>query len=269
MNILCTEIASGFFHTFSSQVDSFYRPFEVPKTKFGKPQINADGSEKTRNISASIGSLKFIQEEISATLQQIILPEYIFGGVRKKNHIQNAEFHAQNRYFFKIDLKEYFENISNNHVFKTLRSLGLSANESRIIARLTTYRCSLPKGAPTSPVLSNLVFLPTAIRLNNYCQKNGITFSCFFDDLTFSSKSKIQHHGNNLIKIIKADGFYPNNKKIHSLTNACEVTGILVKKKTIHLCKETLANRHNPNVKAYCLFVERESDRILRQAYTS
>ena len=47
----------------------------------------------------------------------------------------------------------------------------------------------LPQGAPTSPSLSNLVFEPIDIVMQNYAENNRLTYTRYADDICFSSAS--------------------------------------------------------------------------------
>src|SRR5207344_1768735 len=114
-----------------------------------------------------------------------------------------------------VDLKDFFPNISHHQVFRMFRRNKFSPTASRIFTKLTTYRGGLPQGAPTSPILSNLVFVETGEKLMSAIKDNQITFTSFLDDLNFSSKKDFKSLTQKLLEILKNDNFYIHHKKIH------------------------------------------------------
>ena len=52
----------------------------------------------------------------------------------------------------------------------------------------TTLHGSLPQGAPTSPMLSNMVFFDLDQRLFRYCRQRNIRYTRYADDMTFSGE---------------------------------------------------------------------------------
>jgi RNA-directed DNA polymerase len=129
-----------------NNLDGYYKDKKEPKTKYGQYQRDDKGNIKYRNLCVSRYPLKGIQERINLLLQQIELPEYAYGSVKEKNHILNAMQHINNKYFFSVDLKDFFSNIKHRQVFHMFRQNNFSPTVSRILTQLTTYRGSLPQG---------------------------------------------------------------------------------------------------------------------------
>lgn len=230
---------------------AFYRQFEQSKKKFGAPQINPDGSIRKREISKPIDLLKDRQRKIHNELKSLSLPDCMYGGVDKKNNVDNALQHLYNNFFLTIDLKNFFSNITNSRIHQMLIAKGLTWESARIITRITTFNGCLPQGAPTSTTLANLAFAPTAALLQQFCGVRGIQFTVFVDDLTFSSSRCFKHHVKEILEILKNNAFYVNPQKIHYKRNCCEITGIIVKNGKLRLPNEILRNSNNPQIKAY------------------
>jgi len=240
--------------------DQFYKKFYRPKTKFGSPQLNKDGSVRAREIIQPIHSLKVVQREINSQLKELELPDSMYGGIEGRNNIGNAFQHINNKYFFTIDLKIFFSNITNSRVHQTLVGRGFSWNEARVITNLTTFNGSLPQGAPTSTALANLAFAPTAVFLEKFCKERNITFTVFVDDLTFSSSRCFKQHRNQILKTLKQNNFFVNHKKVHYKEKCCEVTGIIIRKGKLILPKEILSHRDKPGIKEYVAAVFKQYD---------
>ncbi len=87
----------------------FYRNWDEPKTDEKKQPRFENGVALTRPINAPVKKLKEVQSKLLINvLYQIKLPEYFFGGIKKKDAVLNARFHQGNKYFFLTDLKDFY-----------------------------------------------------------------------------------------------------------------------------------------------------------------
>ena len=59
-----------------------------------------------------------------------------------------------------------------------------------VIAQLTCYEGVLPQGAPTSPIISNLICQILDYKIIELCQEYHLTYTRYADDLTFSTNEK-------------------------------------------------------------------------------
>nr|WP_262919609.1 reverse transcriptase family protein [Niabella hibiscisoli] len=226
-----------------------YKEKEVDKTKYGKPQLDKNGSIRKRNLRIPTYPLDRIQKTIHEFITaQSAFPDYMYGSIRGRNHIQNAFRHCNNVYFLKVDLKNFFPNISHRQVYGSLVKFGLPHDIARIVTPLTTVEGKLPQGAPTSCIIANLVLQNVARRLHDFARTNNLTFTCYLDDLTFSSKEDFRALNEKILNIIKEEGFFPSPKKISYRKISCEITGIIVKNNTLDLIhemkREALTNLH-------------------------
>ncbi|GAA4335402.1 hypothetical protein GCM10023149_43380 [Mucilaginibacter gynuensis] len=257
---------NGFaFINIQQSPDLYYKRYSQPKKKFGDPQINNDGTFRMREIIRPIYTLKMLQKELNSQLKELELPDCMYGGIEERNNLVNAFQHINNKYFFTIDLKKFFNNITNSHVHQTLVGRGLNWSDARTITNLTTYKGSLPQGAPTSTTLANLVFAPTVEFLEKFCKERNITFTVFVDDLTFSSSQCFRRHTPQILEALQKNGFFVNNNKIHYRENCCEITGIIIRRGKLFLPKEILSHQNKPGVKKYIAAVLKQYD-LLKEA---
>jgi RNA-directed DNA polymerase len=117
-------------------------------------------------------------------------------------------------------------------------AFDFSPTVSRYLTKLTTYKGKLPQGAPTSPIVANLVFVKTGKRLQEFATKNNLTFTSFVDDLTFSSPIDFKEKTEDILSVIKADGFKISHKKTNYKSKFPTVTGIVVKNNNLDLTNE-------------------------------
>ena len=199
-----------------------------------------------RTIESPDETLMAIQKKLNFYLQSYyyhIKPKHVHGFVCNSyrtisvaNIVENAKMHVGKKYVLNIDLKDFFSNISANRVKKMFSGKYFIFNElmTMVLTLLVTYKGKLPTGAPTSPAISNFVCLDLDQSLLEFSKSNGLTYTRFADDLTFSSDEEITDVLLLMIKeIIRLNGFVVNNKKVRIKSSARQqkVTGIVVNEK--------------------------------------
>ncbi|MFT3703875.1 MAG: reverse transcriptase family protein [Agriterribacter sp.] len=250
-------------------VNRQYKPEIKPKMKFGKPQTVKNLFTKLRHLLIPSITLKEIQSSIGNELQKTELPACMFGSVKGSNNIINTLQHIDNCFFLTIDLKDFFSRINNKQVYKVFIDCGHTPTEARIFTRLTTYKGSLPQGAPSSPMLGNLAFLKTAIQLESLALAHDITFTTFLDDLTFSSKKDFKHLIPKFLEIIKSNHFFPNHRKIKYQKNYCEITGLIIRYGKMEIMPKMLKEaKSNIRIRRYVENVNWEYTMRMRNANT-
>lgn len=194
-------------------------------------QQKPDGSTKTRITTPTKGLLEIAQKRIEKRiLKALPLPEYAHGSVKGKSNILVGKHHAGNRWFLNTDISNFFPGISHDQVFGMFLLRGYSPDVARLLTKLTTYKGALPQGTCTSPLLANLVFGPTGLKIERYCDHHDIRFRSFVDDLSFSSKEDFKAHIQTLLEMMIADGFRVNYKKTNYRYGTSEMVGIEVDK---------------------------------------
>lgn len=229
-----------------------YRQHSQPKIKFGQHQKDDYGRIRLRHLLIPSDRLYFFQKKINELLRKINLPGYMYGCLPGKNHVLNAGHHLNQNYFLTIDLKNFFTNINHRQVFSMLVKNGFSTPVSKLLTKLSTYNKSLPQGSPSSPAVANLVFLETANKLATLAKSCDIRFSCFLDDLTFSSKRPFKHLVPTILDMIKLAGFFPSQSKISYRVGTCEVTGLIIRQNKLHVVRQMREEaKTNPSLNRY------------------
>lgn len=210
-----------------------YHQFEIPKKSGG-----------TRKIIAPTGDLKDIQRTLAVLLSYAVTPDtHAHGFIRERSVITNASLHVGKNYVLNLDLKNFFPSITYSQVARTLRN-HFSKETAAFIAKISTWTdCNdlpediLPQGAPTSPILSNMVCEVLDERLSELAKSYGLTYSRYADDITFSSNHSVYSNDSSfwpkLRSTIKECGFQINEAKTRLLKKGSrqEVTGITVGEK--------------------------------------
>lgn len=200
---------------------NFYRQFKIKK-KLGGDRL----------ITVPSPSLMMVQKWIYNNILIDKKIHYSAHGFNfNKSIITNAKMHVGHKVFLKIDLKDFFPSIPINWIINYFKQQGYPPKIAFYLASLCTLDNSLPQGAPTSPILSNILFYNLDKTLYKFSKKNNLTYTRYADDLVFSGDYISLKFRNFVIFLIKKYGFKVNSKKTSLKINAGQniVTGILVK----------------------------------------
>lgn len=225
-------------HGFVSRADSLrkdfpYKNFPISKRTGGK-----------RWISIPVPPLMAVQQWINQNILNRVVPHpAAFAYVPKRKLIDHAKRHCGADWLVKIDVKDFFSNISERQVFDVFLKLGypklLSFEMARLCTRVTPKRKggrwtnvtsehaisdyssqfvgSLPQGAPTSPALSNLVCIELDRELTQLATTKSVTYSRYADDLCFSfvggSRQSAFDLKREVSKVLWKHGFSDNANK--------------------------------------------------------
>ncbi len=148
----------------------------------------AKGPNKVRIISAPDRRLKFLQRKLADKLTELYRPRNpVHGFVAERSVKTNALAHLHRRFVVNIDLKGFFPTISQHRVDGMLSSLGIDARVVKIIAQICCNNGHLPQGAPSSPVLSNMICFRLDKNLMGVAKEARCIYTRYADDITFSS----------------------------------------------------------------------------------
>lgn len=225
-----------------------YSYFKIPKKKPGEFRVVMSPNNK----------IKYLQKWINFNILQktsVLLPNCT--AFRPDFSIKiNAEFHQKSRYILKIDLLKFYDTITEKRVYGVFKKMGYAKNLAMFFAKVCTQKhglkfwndikgkekellselieegpCILPQGAPTSPMLANIIASKMDKRFVGLASKCGVNYSRYADDLTFSSESKSQLPSLKLIKlIIEEEGFFVNEEKVSLFKKGVKqyVTGLSI-----------------------------------------
>ncbi|HWW59647.1 MAG TPA: trypsin-like peptidase domain-containing protein [Sphingopyxis sp.] len=189
-----------------------------------------NGSDRT--IYAPYWPLKNIQSKILLLLSDVYRPSNRVNGFVKGRGIrENARPHVGKRIILNLDIKDFFESINFGRVRGRLMAPPyLFSNEiATTVARLCTIDGVLPTGAPTSPILSNMICSKLDYELTKLGRKYGCFYTRYADDITFSTNGRRMPIGlativagkvvlgSEISDIITGNGFKPNLDKTRLL----------------------------------------------------
>jgi RNA-directed DNA polymerase len=228
---------------------SFYKPFELaPKLRpFAKKP-----PKKPRPIDNPTGRLKRIQERINKTLLgPILLPEHVFGAVKHRSIIDNAQRHQGASVLVTLDIRQCFPSLTNAHIYSVWANvLGCSPSVASLLTKLTTFKRHLPQGAPTSPALANIFIWSVDSPIREKCADLGVEYSTWIDDLAFSgdnARAMIQ----TTVEALRLNGLRISHKKtvIMGSGQSKALTGTRLGRRSLRapkeICDRARAGIHN------------------------
>src|SRR5690625_70414 len=214
--------------------DNHYRNFKLKKRSGGFREI-------TTPFPALLEMQYWIYNNI---LKNVSVNPCAHGFTYKKSIITNATIHAGQNELLKLDLKDFFPSININRIIYVFKTLGYPNEIAFYLASICSYNESLPQGAPTSPMLSNIIAKQLDKRLINLAKKYNLKFTRYADDLTFSGKNIPAKFIEYINAIIEDEGFDLNEAKTRLYKNNRKriVTGISVLEKEIKIPREYKRN---------------------------
>ena len=214
-----------------------YRHFSIRKQSGGK-----------RTISVPHPKLMRVQRWINShILQHQCVHRSSFAFRAGKSIVHCAGRHTGARWLVKMDITNFFGSISEIQVYRVFRNIGYQPLVAFEMSRLTTcvsenpwlYKKPqwqsrrrhitisrylgnqighLPQGAPTSPMISNLVMRDLDARIAAIATDCGLTYTRYSDDITLSTRADFSRKQatavvSQISAILRPVGFYPNRRK--------------------------------------------------------
>src|SRR5258708_2202976 len=136
------------FHLYSRRRPS-YKLFRLPKSTGG-----------TRLIASPPRVIKIWQKRVLSCMTTMVVPKGpAHGFTLRKSVVTNAAGHVGTNIILNVDLLDFFPSIHFGRIRGVFchQPFGFSAEVSAVLAQMCSHNGSLPPGAPTSPIISNLV----------------------------------------------------------------------------------------------------------------
>lgn len=254
---------------YSIGTDNLYETFTIPKKNGGERIIHAPKKE-----------LKFLQKRLANVLwdcylydlkskskeKKLKIPMLSHAFEKNKSIITNAQVHRNKKYLLNIDLKDYFDSFNFGRVrgfFIKDKDFQVTSEIATVIAQIACYQGKLPQGAPSSPIITNLITRILDYRIVKIAKKYRFTYTRYADDMAFSTNrelnsnklratKELENFLAELERLIISSGFEINPKKTRLSNNMQrqEVTGLVVNKK-INVKREYIKNTRAMAFKLY------------------
>ena len=214
-----------------------YVAFEISRGRDREPRV----------IHAPIPPIKRIQRRLLAHLVPCYrAPAPAHAYIAGRSILSNAADHVDKEWLLRVDVQDFFPSIH----FGRVRGLFLAApfsyshHVATMLANICCHEGRLPQGAPTSPLVSNMICLRLDRRLMALCKDARANYSRYCDDLVFSTNKRSFPEGlaaiergtgtvavgRSLEAILGEEGFSANRSKtrLRRYSQRQIVTGLVV-----------------------------------------
>lgn len=164
--LLEVEYSQLTYHLYKSTSAEKYITFSIPKRS---------GDE--REIKAPKSAIKILQKKLNILLQQIYKRnEPVHSYIYRHSVVTNAHRHVNKKWVLNVDLSNFFPTIS----FQRIRGMFISKpyllgeGAATVLAQLCCCDGSLPQGAPTSPIISNMICAKLDSELGRLSQNKNV-----------------------------------------------------------------------------------------------
>lgn len=237
-------------YTASNNTSKHYYKTKIPKSNGEERELTVP-DEFLKSIQRRIVDKLLYFEEVSP-----YATAYRYGG----STVKNAKPHVGQPLILKLDIRHFFDRI----IYPAIKEKAFpenkySENNRILLSLICSHSGTLPQGAPTSPVISNIIMKDFDDVVGKWCDKRKIRYTRYCDDMTFSGdfipNETIKFVGRELKKM----GFFLNGKKTTIVRDGQKkiVTGIVVNEKlnasssyrkeirqTVYYCKKFGVKSH-------------------------
>lgn len=246
MGIALPELKFLCFHREVART-THYRRFMLPKKTGGQ-----------RTISAPMPRLKRAQYWVlDNLLAKVPCHAAVHGFMPGRSIVTNAAPHCGKPVVINLDLKDFFPSVTYPRIKGVFQGLGYDERIASVLALLCSENACdelevdgecffvggkgrdrvLPQGAPTSPMLTNILCRKLDRRLQGLADKLGFTYTRYADDLTFSASATGTAQVGRLLRqvhhVLRDEGFtpHPDKQRVMRSGSRQEVTGVVVNQK--------------------------------------
>lgn len=189
------------------------------------PKTNRKG--KVRQVQEPIRELQRIHQRVHKLLSRVEVPAYLHSAVCGKSYLTNAEAHSLTAPTVKIDIKSFFKSVPRMAVKAFFRdSLQCRADVCGLMADLLTFNGHLPTGSCSSPIISYYAFKDMFDQIHGLAVQNGLTMTCYVDDMTFSGDKATRSFLYQVERVIASHGLKSHKTRAFAKNEPRVVTGV-------------------------------------------
>lgn len=173
----------SYLYRFAYSASRRYKTYTIPKQTTG-----------VRIISQPSRELKDYQRYlITHIFEKFPIHESVYSYQKNKNIKKMATNHLNARFLLRVDFKNFFPSIKGEYLREFLINnmnyldKSLTENDITLINLFVFKSNQLTIGAPSSPIISNIILFDLDSYLFNICNNHSIIYTRYADDLYFSS----------------------------------------------------------------------------------
>jgi RNA-directed DNA polymerase len=232
--VLGTTRGRLLYHLYSPEAPG-YRIFEIRKASGG-----------TRQIARPPAAISMFQRRLLRLMTAVSTPKPASHGFTVGRNVRtNAMEHVSATLLLNCDLKDFFHSVHFGRVRGIFlhRPFSFPYGVASILAHLCCHHGKLPQGAPTSPLITNLVCRGLDRDLARLARTRGCAYTRYADDITFSTVAssfdrrigtvtgrRTVELGSSLLETVRKHDFAINGAKtrVRRSSDRQLVTGVVV-----------------------------------------
>ncbi len=175
---------------------------------------------KDRTVRSMDSRLRNIQTRIfkRLLLTHLVPSIYSYGCVKGRSIRDNAAVHSNSEFVYTCDIANFYPSIHNRRINKLcLDKFHWHPDVARLFTKLCTCDHHLALGLITSPILANELLHTIDCRIGWMCNKMGLKYSRYVDDIAisgpFNLDPKIAGVSKRIVNILREHGFRTKESK--------------------------------------------------------
>ena len=195
-----------------------------------------------REISQPTPAVKFIQKWLCRNVFSLFPIHDAAQAYKEGANIgANARIHVKQNYLLKIDFENFFPSIKGNDVRSFVNRSretfkpALNEEDVEVIVRTVCKDGALTIGAPSSPLISNVLMYDFDRELSHACQRRQVRYSRYADDIVLSTDKpgELAQLLNVIASLLKKPGrplltINPNKTVFTSRKHLRRITGLVL-----------------------------------------
>ncbi|WP_412066337.1 reverse transcriptase family protein [Rhizobium sp. SYY.PMSO] len=183
--------------------------------------------KKLRDLKYPVADLRGVHERLKFHLNKIRQPSYLFSPRRRRGQRDNAALHLGQNQYLTLDLKQFYPSTTATMVRRWFQDqLGMYPDVAGLVTHLATIDDQVSFGSPLTPVLCTLIHRPMFDKIADLCERDGLLYSLWVDDLTISGKFVHGDVVREIRKIIAGAGLRSHKIRFRTGSRPVFITGI-------------------------------------------
>jgi len=163
-----------------------YKTYPIPKRKAGEFRIIAQPAREVKALQYWV---------MQNVLNRFAVHPAATGYREGLNIADNARRHVNSRFLLKLDFKDFFPSIKSYDFRRYIEKHAPEFNDEEVeaLSRILFWKprgmndMRLSIGAPSSPLLSNIILRDFDDRIAEFCSGVEVSYTRYADDLSFSA----------------------------------------------------------------------------------
>ena len=170
--------------------------------------------------------LKKIHKRIEILFKRVNPPDYLHS-VKGRSYVSNARIHSGKKAIAICDIEQFYPSTKYGHVYQFFfEDLQCAKDVSTILSRIVCFQGHLPTGSPVSGQLAYFAHRGLFDQIYLMAQKEGIEFTLYVDDLSFSADKVTPGFINHIRVLARKRGLITHKERFFKKTDYKLLTGV-------------------------------------------